>query len=127
MRISTSAGRSKNKVYRQGSIPPNDVSGYVQAYARDGRCGSSRRRKIVAPCLIVEDMEFNAKRFKDKLPIRLLAVVGEHSIPARIVPRYSEHLTNTAPLRDGFKSYSSSSSAFASFRSRVSNPSVNQP
>jgi len=72
-------------------------------------------------------MEFNAKRFKDKLPIRLLAVVGEHSIPARIVPRYSEHLTNTAPLRDGFKSYSSSSSAFASFRSRVSNPSVNQP
>ena len=81
MRISTSAGRSKNKVYRQGSIPPNDVSGYVQAYARDGRCGSSRRRKIVAPCLIVEDMEFNAKRFRDKLPIRLLAVGGEHSIP----------------------------------------------
>ena len=31
------------------------------------------------------------------------------------------------PFRDGFKSYSSSINALASFRSRVSNPSVNQP
>jgi pimeloyl-ACP methyl ester carboxylesterase len=67
----------KNKVCRPESIPPSDVSGYVQAYARDGRMDAAfdycRR--------IVEDMEFNAKRFKDKLPIRLLAVGGEHSIP----------------------------------------------
>jgi len=68
-------------------------------------------------------MEFNPKRFKDKLPIRLLAVGGEHSIPARIVPRYSEHLDQYGPVT----TYSSSSSAFAFFRSRVSNPSVNQP
>jgi pimeloyl-ACP methyl ester carboxylesterase len=67
----------KNKVYRPGSIPPQDISGYVQAYARNGRMDAAfdycRR--------IVEDMEFNAKAFQDKLPIRLLAVGGEHSIP----------------------------------------------
>jgi len=31
---------------------------------------------------IVKDMDFNKKHFKDKLPIRLLAVGGQHSIPS---------------------------------------------
>ena len=30
---------------------------------------------------IVDDMEFNKRQFKDKLPIRLLAVGGQYSIP----------------------------------------------
>ena len=30
---------------------------------------------------IIEDMNFNKKQFRSKLPIRLLAVGGEHSIP----------------------------------------------
>ena len=30
---------------------------------------------------IVEDMEFNKKKFSGKLPIRLLAVGGQYSIP----------------------------------------------
>jgi pimeloyl-ACP methyl ester carboxylesterase len=68
----------KNKVYRAGVIPPRDVAGYVRAYARRGRMDAAfdycRR--------IVEDMEFNARRFKSKLTIPLLAVGGEHSIPA---------------------------------------------
>jgi len=67
----------KNKVYRPGVIPPRDVAGYVHAYAREGRMDAAFDycRKIV------DDMEFNARQFKGKLPIRLLAVGGEHSIP----------------------------------------------
>src|SRR5580698_3179789 len=67
----------KNKVYRPGAIPPRDVAGYVRAYARKGRMDAAFDycRQIVG------DMEFNAKQFKSKLPIRLLAVGGEHSIP----------------------------------------------
>jgi pimeloyl-ACP methyl ester carboxylesterase len=67
----------KNKVYRPGVIPPRDVAGYVHAYARQGRMDAAFDycRKIV------DDMEFNAREFKGKLPIRLLAVGGEHSIP----------------------------------------------
>lgn len=67
----------KNKVYKPGAIPQADVDAYVHAYAREGRMDAAfdycRR--------IVEDMEFNKKQFKSKLPIRLLAVGGEHSIP----------------------------------------------
>jgi pimeloyl-ACP methyl ester carboxylesterase len=67
----------KNKVYKPGVIPPRDVASYVQAYAREGRMDAAfdycRR--------IVEDMHFNRQHFKSKLPIRLLAVGGEHSIP----------------------------------------------
>jgi pimeloyl-ACP methyl ester carboxylesterase len=67
----------KNKVYEPGAISPSDVDAYVQAYAREGRMDAAFDycRKIV------DDMEFNKKHFKSKLPIRLLAVGGEHSIP----------------------------------------------
>jgi pimeloyl-ACP methyl ester carboxylesterase len=67
----------KNKVYRPGVIPPRDVAGYVHAYARKGRMNAAFDycRKIV------DDMDFNSRQFKGKLPIRLLAVGGEHSIP----------------------------------------------
>lgn len=67
----------KNKVYKPGAIPPRDVAAYVAAYAREGRMDAAfdycRR--------IVDDMEFNMKQFTAKLPIRLLAVGGQHSIP----------------------------------------------
>jgi pimeloyl-ACP methyl ester carboxylesterase len=67
----------KNKVHKPGSVPPSDIAGYVQAYAREGRMDAAfdycRR--------IIEDMEFNKRQFKSKLPIRLLAVGGQYSIP----------------------------------------------
>jgi pimeloyl-ACP methyl ester carboxylesterase len=67
----------KNKVYQPGSVCPDDVAAYVAAFAREGRMDAAfdycRR--------IVEDMEFNKKQFTAKLPIRLLAVGGQHSIP----------------------------------------------
>jgi len=64
-------------VYKPGAIPQSDVDAYVHAYAREGRMDAAFDycRKIV------DDMEFNKKQFKTKLPIRLLAVGGEHSIP----------------------------------------------
>jgi len=67
----------KNKVHTPGAVPPQDVSAYVQAYAREGRMDAAFDycRKIL------DDMEFNKKQFKDKLPIRLLAVGGQYSIP----------------------------------------------
>ncbi|MGA7924627.1 MAG: alpha/beta hydrolase [Candidatus Sulfotelmatobacter sp.] len=67
----------KNKVYKRGAVPPDAVAAYVRAYAREGRMDAAfnycRR--------IVDDMEFNKKQFKTKLPIRLLAVGGQYSIP----------------------------------------------
>jgi pimeloyl-ACP methyl ester carboxylesterase len=67
----------KNKVYKPGAIPAEDVAAYVQAYAREGRMDAA-----FDYCRqIIEDMEFNKSRFKSKLPIRLLAVGGQHSIP----------------------------------------------
>jgi pimeloyl-ACP methyl ester carboxylesterase len=81
----------KNKVYRPGAVTPQDVSAYVQAYAREGRMDAAFDycRKIV------EDMAFNKKQFKTKLPIRLLAVGGEHSIPnmGESLQPYFEHVT----------------------------------
>jgi pimeloyl-ACP methyl ester carboxylesterase len=67
----------KNKVYKPGAILQSDVDAYVHAYARAGRMDAAFDycRKIV------DDIEFNKKQFKSKLPIRLLAVGGEHSIP----------------------------------------------
>jgi pimeloyl-ACP methyl ester carboxylesterase len=67
----------KNKVYKPGAIAESDVDAYVQAYAREGRMDAA-----FDYCRnIVEDMEFNKKQFKNKLPIPLLAVGGAHSIP----------------------------------------------
>jgi pimeloyl-ACP methyl ester carboxylesterase len=67
----------KNKVYRPGAVPPRDVAAYVAAYAREGRMDAAFDycRKIV------DDMEFNKRQFSEKLPIRLLAVGGQYSIP----------------------------------------------
>jgi pimeloyl-ACP methyl ester carboxylesterase len=67
----------KNKVYTPGAVPSQDVAAYVSAYARKGRMDAAFDycRKIV------EDMEFNKKQFKNKMPIRLLAVGGQYSIP----------------------------------------------
>jgi len=67
----------KNKVFKPRAIPPQDVAVYVRAYARKGRMDAAFDycRKIL------DDMEFNKSHFKAKLPIRLLAVGGEHAIP----------------------------------------------
>jgi pimeloyl-ACP methyl ester carboxylesterase len=67
----------KNKVYKPGSVPQSDVDAYVRAFAREGRMDAAFDycRKIV------DDMDFNKKQFKSKLPIPLLAVGGQHSIP----------------------------------------------
>jgi pimeloyl-ACP methyl ester carboxylesterase len=66
-----------NKVYKPGAIPPEDVAAYAQAYAREGRMDAAfdycRR--------IIDDMDFNKRQFKNRLPMPLLAVGGEHSIP----------------------------------------------
>lgn len=68
----------KNKVHTPGSVPASDVAAYVHAYARPGRMDAAfdycRR--------ILDDMEFNKSHFKEKLPMRLLAVGGQYSIPA---------------------------------------------
>jgi pimeloyl-ACP methyl ester carboxylesterase len=67
----------KNKVHTPGAVPPSDVAAYVRAYARDGRMDAA-----FDYCRnILKDMEFNKRQFKSKLPIRLLAVGGQYSIP----------------------------------------------
>jgi microsomal epoxide hydrolase len=67
----------KNKVHTPGVIPPSDVAAYVQAFSRPGRMDAA-----FDYCRnIVNDMEFNKKQFAAKLPIRLLAVGGQYSIP----------------------------------------------
>jgi microsomal epoxide hydrolase len=67
----------KNKVFKPGVIPPSDVAAYVEAFARPGRMDAAFDycRNIVL------DMQFNASHFKEKLPMRLLAVGGDRSIP----------------------------------------------
>jgi len=67
----------QNKVYKPGSIPPSDVAAYVAAYARPGRMDAAFDycRQILV------DMEFNKSHFTERLPMRLLAVGGQHSIP----------------------------------------------
>ncbi len=82
----------KNKVHNPGAVPAQDVAAYVQAYAREGRMDAAFDycRKIV------EDMEFNKKQFKSKLPIRLLAVGGQYSIPnmGEALQPYFENVTS---------------------------------
>jgi pimeloyl-ACP methyl ester carboxylesterase len=67
----------KNKVHKPGAVPQDSVDAYVKAYAREGRMDAAfdycRR--------ILDDMDFNKKHFKNKIPIRLLAVGGQYSIP----------------------------------------------
>jgi pimeloyl-ACP methyl ester carboxylesterase len=67
----------KNKVHKPGAVSPDSVAAYVKAYAQEGRMDAAfdycRR--------ILDDMDFNKKHFKNKLPIRLLAVGGQYSIP----------------------------------------------
>jgi pimeloyl-ACP methyl ester carboxylesterase len=67
----------ENKVYKPGSIPPSDVAAYAASYARPGRMNAAFDycRNILV------DMEFNKKAFTGKIPIRLLAVGGQYSIP----------------------------------------------
>jgi pimeloyl-ACP methyl ester carboxylesterase len=53
------------------------VAAYVGAYAREGRMDDA-----FDYCRnIKEDMRFNKSQFRGKLPIRLLAVGGDHAIP----------------------------------------------
>jgi pimeloyl-ACP methyl ester carboxylesterase len=83
----------KNKVFKPGAISPLDATAYVQAYTREGRMDAA-----FDYCRnIVEDMEFNAHHFKEKLPIRLLAVGGDHSIPA-MGESLKPYFENVTPL-----------------------------
>ena len=67
----------KNKVHKVGAIPQHDVAAYVRAYSRPGRMDAA-----FDYCRhILDDIEFNRRLFKSPLPIRLLAVGGEYSIP----------------------------------------------
>jgi pimeloyl-ACP methyl ester carboxylesterase len=67
----------KNKVHTPGAVAAEDVAAYVNAFAREGRLDAA-----FDYCRnIVEDMDFNKKQFKSKLPMRLLAVGGQYSIP----------------------------------------------
>jgi pimeloyl-ACP methyl ester carboxylesterase len=82
----------KNKVYKPGAVPPSDVAAYVAAYARPGRMDAA-----FDYCRnIVNDIEFNKKQFTSKVPVRLLAVGGQYSIPtmgAALQP-YFENVTS---------------------------------
>lgn len=83
----------KNKVYKPGVIPPEDVAAYVLAYAQKGRMDAAfdycRR--------IIDDMEFNKTHFTGKLPIPLLAVGGDHSIP-NMGKSLQPYFSNVTPM-----------------------------
>ena len=67
----------KNKVYKPGAVPADAVAAYVRAYAREGRMDAA-----FDYCRqIIKDMDFNKKQFKNKIPVRLLAIGGQYSIP----------------------------------------------
>jgi pimeloyl-ACP methyl ester carboxylesterase len=67
----------KNKVHQPGSVPESDVAAYAKAYAGPGRMDAA-----FDYCRqILNDMEFNRSHFRGKLPMPLLAVGGEYSIP----------------------------------------------
>jgi pimeloyl-ACP methyl ester carboxylesterase len=89
----------KNKVYKPDVIPPRDVAAYVRAYARKGRMDAAFDycRKIV------DDIEFNKNQFKGKLPIRLLAVGGDHSIPnmGQSLQPYFDNVTSMVIAESG--------------------------
>jgi pimeloyl-ACP methyl ester carboxylesterase len=82
----------KNKVYKTGAVPPDDVAAYVAAYARPGRMDAA-----LDYCRnIVVDMDFNKQHFTGKIPIRLLAVGGQYSIPSmgKALQPCFEHVTS---------------------------------
>lgn len=82
----------KNKVFRPGAVPPRDVAAYVAAFARPGRMDAA-----FDYCRqIVNDMEFNKKQYSSKIPIRLLAVGGQYSIPTmgEALQPYFENVTS---------------------------------
>jgi pimeloyl-ACP methyl ester carboxylesterase len=67
----------KNKVHDPSAISPEDVAAYVRCYARDGRVDAA-----LDYCrMILEDIDFNKTQFRRPLPVPVLAVGGEHSIP----------------------------------------------
>ena len=82
----------KNKVHNPGAVPPSDVAAYVRAYARPGRMDAAFDycRNILA------DMKFNKDHYKGKVPIHLLAVGGEYSIPqmGEALRPYFENVTS---------------------------------
>jgi pimeloyl-ACP methyl ester carboxylesterase len=81
----------KNKVHTPGVIPPTDVAAYVHAFAREGRMDAAFDycRQILI------DMEFNKTHYKSKLPMRLMAVGGQYSIPTmgEALQPFFEHVT----------------------------------
>jgi pimeloyl-ACP methyl ester carboxylesterase len=89
----------KHKVFKPGAIPPSMEKAYVAAYAREGRMDAAfdycRR--------IVDDMEFNRNHFSAKLPIPLLAVGGDHSIPGmgESLRPYFENVTSLVVADSG--------------------------
>jgi pimeloyl-ACP methyl ester carboxylesterase len=88
-----------NKVYKPGAIAAEDAAAYAAAYAREGRMDAAMDycRQIIA------DMDFNKRHFKAKLPIRLLAVGGEHSIPnmGEALKPYFENVTPLVVTQSG--------------------------
>jgi pimeloyl-ACP methyl ester carboxylesterase len=89
----------KHKVFKPGAIPPSMEKAYVAAYAREGRMDAAFDycRKIV------DDMEFNRNHFSAKLPIPLLAVGGDHSIPGmgESLQPYFENVTSLVVADSG--------------------------
>jgi pimeloyl-ACP methyl ester carboxylesterase len=79
----------RNKVHDPSAISPQDARAYAQSYAREGRMDAA-----MDYCRqILEGMDFNRKQFSGKLPIPLLAVGGEHSIPGMaesLVPYFQD-------------------------------------
>ena len=89
----------KNKVYMQSAISAADVASYVRSYARDGRMDAA-----MDYCrMILEDIDFNRSHFNAKLPVPLLAVGGQHSIPnmAEALAPYFQDVTGAVILNSG--------------------------
>jgi pimeloyl-ACP methyl ester carboxylesterase len=88
-----------NKVCKPGAIAVEDAAAYAAAYAREGRMDAAMDycRQIIA------DMDFNKRHFKAELPIRLLAVGGEHSIPnmGEALKPYFENVTPLVVAQSG--------------------------
>jgi pimeloyl-ACP methyl ester carboxylesterase len=88
-----------NKVYKAGAITAEDAAAYAASFAREERMDAAMDycRQIIA------DIDFNKRHFKAKLPIRLLAVGGEHSIPnmGEALKPYFENVTPLVVAQSG--------------------------